>query len=262
MRFNIVGLSLLILAACSAPKTGPPLVSGQSSYNAFNEWRKTSGSGGDWDRSVRLYREKLSADGLDAAAVDRALRAIDAYGEAELYDRVYTEPATFNTKPNQLLVDAVSGRPPGAALDIAMGQGRNSIYLAGQGWRVTGFDVAKAGLRVAERVAQERSLPLTAIHSSDEDFDFSEQRWDLIAMIYAMEKRSLLRIRAALKPGGLVVVEAGHKSASGAPFEYESGELLKIFEGFKIIRYEEPIAAPDWSHRPIRLVRLIAEKSR
>jgi hypothetical protein len=105
-------------------------------------------------------------------------------------------------------------------------------------------------------------VKVNALLASDEDFEFGEARWDLIAMIYVIEKRSVHQVRKALKPGGLVVVEAGHKSASGAPFEYESKELLNIFEGFRIIRYEEANGIPDWGKEPIRLVRLVAEKPR
>jgi hypothetical protein len=115
-------------------------------------------------------------------------------------------------------------------------------------------------LQTAQRQAKARGVTIQTVHSSDEDFDFGESRWDLIANLYAMEKRSVQRARIALKPGGLVVVEAGHKSASGAPFEYDSNELLRIFDGFRILKYEESVGIADWSKKPIRLVRLIAEK--
>ncbi len=133
----------------------------------------------------------------------------------------------------------------------------------GQGWDVTGFDVSAVGLRMAEELAKSRSLRIKTVHASDEDFDFGDVQWDLIAMIYAIEKRSVHRIRAALRPGGLVVIEAGHKSASGAPFEYDSKELLRIFKGFRILRYEEATGVSDWGEgTPIRLVRLIAQRPR
>lgn len=250
----------LVLCACF-----PALAqqSGKAEYDAFTRWRKTGvNSTLDWGQAVGEYRKKLTRDGRDEAGIHRAMQAIEAYGEAELYDRVYEEPPAFNTKPNRLLMDAVSGRPPGEALDVAMGQGRNSIYLASQGWKVTGFDVAEAGLRKAEQAAAAKGLAIKAVLSSDEDFDFGRNRWDLIAVLYAIEKRSVYRVRDALRPGGLVVVEAGHKSASGAHFEYESDELLKIFEGFRVLRYEEPTEISDWGKKPIRLVRLIAEKPR
>jgi 2-polyprenyl-3-methyl-5-hydroxy-6-metoxy-1,4-benzoquinol methylase len=148
----------------------------------------------------------------------------------------------------------------GQALDVGMGQGRNSIYLAAQRWEVTGLDVSETGLQKARQIAAHTGVSIQTVFSSDEDVDFGRNRWDLIAVIYGMEKRSVYRARDALKPGGIVVVEAGQISASSAPFEYESGELLKIFKGFHILKYEEQTALPDWSKNPIRLVRLVAEK--
>jgi SAM-dependent methyltransferase len=245
---------LLLLIATLAFATG------KDDYRAFQQWRE--GRKLEWGAATTQYRKKLTDAGLAPERVDRAMRAIDAYGEAELYDEVYAGKPDFNTQPNNLLVDAVKGRVAGEALDVGMGQGRNSVYLATQGWKVTGFDVSTFGVKKALELARARGVKINAVHSSDEDFDFGRNRWDLIAVIYGMEKRSVLRARDALKPGGIIVVEAGHSSASGAPFEYQSNELPKMFTGFRIIKYEEVTAMPDWTKKPIRLVRFIAEKPR
>ena len=102
-----------------------------------------------------------------------------------------------------------------------------------------------------------------AVHASDEEFDFGREEWDLIAILYAIEKRSVLRVREALRPGGLVVVEGAHRDASGGEWEFESNELLRIFEGFTILKYEEVTDSYDWaSAKPLRMVRLFAQKPR
>jgi hypothetical protein len=98
------------------------------------------------------------------------------------------------------------------------------------------------------------------VHASDEELDFGRERWDLIAIIYAIEKRSVYRVRDALKPGGLVVIEAGHIETSAAPFEYRSNELLEIFRGFLILKYKDTSGTYDWGPERIRLVRLVAQK--
>lgn len=255
--------TLIVFAAIFAATAQEQPGRGKAAYDSFNAWWKTSGIGSDqWGKAIQEYQTKLRRDGLSEAAASRAIQAIEAYGEAELYDGVYAASPTFNTQPNRLLVEAIKGRAPGKALDIAMGQGRNAVYLATQGWNVTGFDVSAVGLRTAQQLAKSRSVRIEAVHASDEDFEFGDARWDLIAMIYAIEKRSVHRIRRALKPGGVAVIEAGHKSASGASFEYDSNELLRLFDGFRILRYEETIDKSDWAKEPIRVVRLIAEKVR
>ena len=86
--------------------------------------------------------------------------------------------------------------------------------------------------------------------------------WDLIAIIYPIEKVSIYRVREALRAGGLVVVEAPHKEAAPYPHHYDSNELLEIFAGFRILTYEDTRLIADWGLEEIRLVRLVAEKPR
>jgi hypothetical protein len=58
----------------------------------------------------------------------------------EVWDGVYSDATpVFSTAPNTFMTEAVKGLKPGRALDIGMGQGRNSVYLAKLGWKVTGF---------------------------------------------------------------------------------------------------------------------------
>jgi hypothetical protein len=43
-------------------------------------------------------------------------------------------------------------------------------------------------------------------------------------------------------------------------FDFVSNELLKIFEGFRILKYEDITAGHEWARKELRLVRLIAQK--
>lgn len=183
---------------------------GKAALDAFVQWKRApDNSELGFGDALTKYREKLTKDGLPKETADRIINLITAYDEAELYNQLYAAPPEFNTRPNQLLVDATEGLPPGQALDVGMGQGRNSLHLARKGWTVTGFDVAEVGLQKARQQAAVAGLRITAVHASGEEFDFGHDRWDLIAIIYAIEKRSVHRVRDALKPGGIVVVEAG-----------------------------------------------------
>ncbi len=90
----------------------------------------------------------------------------------------------FNKEANTLLVETAKGLKPGKALDIGMGQGRNSIYLAKNGWNVTGVDIADEAVAYALNRAKENKLRINAVVAPMETFDFGISQWDLIVHVY------------------------------------------------------------------------------
>jgi SAM-dependent methyltransferase len=170
----------------------------------------------------------------------------------------------FNRKPNALLAAAVEKVQPGSALDVGMGEGRNAVFLAKQGWNVTGVDRAEGALAVARQQANEQGVKITPVLQSAEDFDWGRERWDLIAPLYFVGVReNAAKIRESLKPDGLLVIEA-FLAAAGAPgrgVDWQPGELKKLFsEGFQILRYEETEGVADYGQKSVQLVRLVARK--
>ena len=235
-------------------------INGDAYANFLTWYHAPANSALKWEAAMQKYAAKLKADGCSESDVSKIISIINSRDEATLYDPIFAAPPKFQTTPSALLVEAVKNRIPGKALDVGMGQGRNSIYLAQHGWQVTGFDVSKVGLAEAKRLAAGAGVQISTILASDEEFDFGANQWDLIAILYPIEKRSIYRVREALKPGGLVVVECAHKEAGNAPYAYETNELLKIFEGFRILKYEDVMGVHEWTRKELRLVRLIAQK--
>jgi 2-polyprenyl-3-methyl-5-hydroxy-6-metoxy-1,4-benzoquinol methylase len=91
------------------------------------------------------------------------------------------------------VVESVKGVPAGTALDGGMGQGRNAVYLATQGWKVTGFDLSGQAVKAASANAAKAGVGVDAVKASYADFDFGTARWDLIVLIFAwapMTRRS------------------------------------------------------------------------
>lgn len=244
--------------ACSIPK------SRKGDLEAYWDWEKTQGAAwASTEEPLERYREKLFRDGMNRKHADATIARLKrelAREEGEFYDKIYEQGPRFNPQPNGLLVEASRLRPPGNALDVGMGQGRNAIYLAKKGWQVTGFDVSRVGLEQARSEGRKLRLPLEAVLCGDEEFDFGREQWDMIAVIYALEKRSVRRAREALKQGGLLVVESGRKIGTGLPFEYETGELKRLLKGFRIHKYEETEDVADWDLKKVPLVRVIAER--
>ena len=178
----------------------------------------------------------------------------------------------LNEQPNTLLVETVRNLPPGTALDADMGEGRNAIYLAQQGWQVTGVDIAEKALEYAQKRAHTLGVPLTTEVHDMATYDWGTNKWDLIVLSYAGGRDYADRVMRALKPGGLVVLEAFHMDATqrlqvvGGDYRvfFKTDELPRLYgaAGLKIVRYEEPIGTADFTKEQLRLVRLVAQKPR
>ncbi|MDX1315605.1 MAG: class I SAM-dependent methyltransferase, partial [Eudoraea sp.] len=97
---------------------------------------------------------------------------------------VDNENYVFNKEANNLLVSITQGLDPGNALVVAMGQGRNALFLARNGWEVTGFDLADKAVAYAEEQAEKEGLELNTKIESFDTFDFGNKQWDLITWLY------------------------------------------------------------------------------
>jgi 2-polyprenyl-3-methyl-5-hydroxy-6-metoxy-1,4-benzoquinol methylase len=178
------------------------------------------------------------------------------------FDAVYTaHPELYNAEPTPLLVRAVRDLKPGKALDMAMGQGRNSLFLAKQGWDVTGYDVSKEGLAVAQAGAKKAGVNINAVRASHKDFAFGKERWDLIVMAYTlvdMEDAAFLgRLHDSLKPGGVIVLEQMNSGGTG---KGPKNALLASFQNYRVLHYEDVVDTAEWGRKPMRLGRIVAQK--
>jgi hypothetical protein len=150
--------------------------------------------------------------------------------EADFWNGVFHTGRGFDHEPNKLLVETIRGVAPGKALDLAMGQGRNALYLASQGWQTTGVDISDVGLRLAREQSTRKKLALETIAADVDSWDLGVERWDLVTMIYAGNPAWFAKVRAGLRAGGLVVVEYFAK-ATDSPDGYEPGQVAKAFDG-------------------------------
>jgi hypothetical protein len=115
------------------------------------------------------------------------------------------------------------------------------------------------------QTASKRGVKLTTEIKRVEDFDFGENKWDLILLSYVGARDMSDKVQRALKPGGIVVLEAFHRDATrgrsiGKGVVFDSGELPALFRDLRVVRYEEPIAVGDFGQERVRLVRLCAER--
>jgi 2-polyprenyl-3-methyl-5-hydroxy-6-metoxy-1,4-benzoquinol methylase len=102
-------------------------------------------------------------------------------------NRVYSQAgaeAAHRDKSNLFLVETVTNLPPGRALDLGMGEGRNAIHLAQQGWSVAGLDVSDVGVAHANEKARVLGVRIDARVKDIYTFDFGTAQWDLVCLLY------------------------------------------------------------------------------
>jgi SAM-dependent methyltransferase len=141
------------------------------------------------------------------------------------WDRRYAEaPQLFRAEPDESLARFVAPLPPGTAVDLGAGEGRNSLWLARQGWDVTAVDASAVALgRLAEAAARSdlsvRTVGedlvtfLAAARDAGDTFDLA-----VLAYIHpdADGRAELLSAAAAsLKAGGHLFVVGHHLSSLG-----------------------------------------------
>jgi SAM-dependent methyltransferase len=183
--------------------------------------------------------------------------------QRDTWNEIYKNAVGFNKQPNKLLVDTVKGKKPGTALDLTMGQGRNALYLASQGWKVTGVDIADEGLRIAREEAAKRKLAVEMIEANLDTWDFGQARWDVVTMIYAgNDAKWIDKIKPALKKHGLFILEYfAYDPDRGQDDGVKPGELAKRFgDGFEIVRDDVVEDTPDWAMDRAKLQRFVARK--
>jgi len=185
--------------------------------------------------------------------------------DKEDWNDVYRVSNSFKKEPNQLLIDTVAHEKPGTALDIAMGQGRNALYLAERGWRVTGIDFAEEPLRLARDAATRRKLSLDAIQGDIEHWDYGVERWDLVAMIYAGDDVPIVeRLQRSIKRGGLFVLEFFADDGEPTRFTHGGwprGALARLFAGgWDVLRDDVVEDIADWGLKKAKLQRFVARK--
>ncbi len=261
----------------AAPFLAHGQMADEAVWRKFLAWLPTIPPSDNPGNLIRQFQEHLEKSGASAAEVANSRPVVMKMmkstpdGWQAIFNKIYASKTPgFSTKPNALLVSAVEGRSPGRALDVGMGQGRNSVFLALRGWAVTGFDVSDEGIAAAKRNAEAAGVRLEAVRKADAEFDYGRETWDLVVVTYEpfaiTDGRYIERIRQSLRPAGLVVIESFASDAGSPgrkPVDIDPAELLPAFQtGFRILHFEDILAVPDWDPQKTRLVRLVAEKKR
>jgi SAM-dependent methyltransferase len=116
-------------------------------------------------------------------------------------------------EPNLFLVAEAGELPPGRALDLACGAGRNAVWLAERGWRVTAVEWSPVALGAARELAARRGVSVEWIEADALEWAAPGGAFDLVAVLYLQlpsgeRRRALAAAAAAVAPGGTLLVVA------------------------------------------------------
>ncbi len=141
--------------------------------------------------------------------------------------------------PTILLVETLEKLPPGTAIDLACGAGRNAIYLAERGWTVTAIDGSEKAIDLLEQRAAERGV---RVHTRVTDltepgFAMPPDTFDLVLIAYYLQRDLFAKAKAAVRPGGIIIAIV-HTPEPDKPWSEKRaapGELRTFFEGWDIL---------------------------
>ena len=135
--------------------------------------------------------------------------------------------------------------PPGKALDVATGKGRNALFLATRGFQVTAIDISAVGLEEGRKRARENSLLIAWQQADLDNLELAAAAYDLIVNINYLHRSLIPQIKRAVKNGGHVLFDTYliDQQAIGHPknpnYLLSHNELLDHFRDFRVLLYRE-----------------------
>jgi tellurite methyltransferase len=183
------------------------------------------------------------------------------------WDRHYSDTANLEFTPAPLVVEVAGMLPPGRALDLACGPGRNALYLASLGWQVTAVDSSAVAIGILRRKAAGLRVDARLADLENGGFDIAADGYDLICDLFYLQRDLFPRLQAGVRPGGtfagaihLVDDTPGLRPRNPA-FLMQPGELREEFAGWKIFFYSEGPEPGRHGHTVRRVARIIARRA-
>jgi SAM-dependent methyltransferase len=142
----------------------------------------------------------------------------------------------WTTQPSQFVVRELAELPPGRALDLASGEGRNAVWLAERGWRVTGVDFSRVGVGKARRFAARRGVDVEWILADLTSYQPPVGTFGLVLVAY-------LQLPASQRAE--VLARAASALAVGGTFLMVGHDLTNLTEGVGGPRSAEVLCTPE-----------------
>lgn len=188
-----------------------------------------------------------------------------AVNEREAWDRRYAEGGYVpRSHPTPLLERWIDSFPPGRALDIACGTGRNALYLAERGYQVEAVDISQVAIEQAAAEALRRGLDIAWQVADLNEFDVTVGAYQVITVVRYRNPALWPQVGAGLADDGWLVVEHHMKSPLDVAgprdpaFRLDPQELLEAFGALRIVHYTEAREPADLDPGEYVIARLVA----
>lgn len=154
----------------------------------------------------------------------------------------------FGKEPITFLKQHLKNIPKGRALVPAMGEGRNAIYLAKNGFQVEGVDISEVAVQKALADAKLLHVNIKASAEDLNDYHFQDNYYDLIVICQFYSAALVPQFKKSVKKGGYImfynkldVQDAATAGRTTTPDEFtvKSGELKEILKDFQVKEYRE-----------------------
>ena len=184
--------------------------------------------------------------------------------DSESWNRRYAGgELVWTSAANRFLVEETATLPPGQALDVACGEGRNAVWLAERGWQVTGVDFSEVGLEKAGGLASARGVQAQWVIADLLEYTPEPRRFDLVLVFYlqvpADQRRAIVRtVAEAVAPGGMFLLvahdssnlEHGHGGPQDPAVLYTASDVVADLDGRGLLieraeTVRRPVDTPD-----------------
>jgi len=170
-----------------------------------------------------------------------------------LVDENYFTEKYGLTRTHSEVLAATALVPPGKTLDLGCGNGRNSLYLAANGYSVTAWDKNPMSIANIERIKEAEGLENLEIATVDLNALTFEGEYDFILSTVVMmflEAQTIPGLIANMQrttvPGGYNLIVAAMDTEDfpctvGFPFAFKAGELAEYYSGWEVVKYNEDV---------------------
>ncbi|APY12713.1 SAM-dependent methyltransferase [Seonamhaeicola sp. S2-3] len=203
--------------------------------------------------------------------------------EAFWNNRYKEKEFAYGTAPNQFFKESINKlKIKGTILLPAEGEGRNAVYAAKKGLKVTAFDISVEGKNKAEKLANNENVQIDYKVGELHQLDFKPHSFDLLALIYAhfpKNKKELhQKLSKLIKPNGYIILEGfSVKNLSyreknpnvGGPADvnmlFTKEEMTTMFANFETLLLEQKeieLNEGDYHNGVANVIRYIGRKKR